>query len=123
MATNDSASNSSGNSKSTNSAMRNLIVYQEKGRFCGWPANNGIWIWGDEILVGFERAYYEEFEQSHSIRRDLPSEARFARSLDGGESWHLEEKALWTIAKPSAVIAPCDGALDSRMWGDGSTNP
>lgn len=42
----------------TYTAVRNLIVYQEAGRFCGWPANHGIWVWGDEILVGYERVHY-----------------------------------------------------------------
>lgn len=39
--------------------LQNVIVYQEPGRFGGWPANHGIWSWGNEILVGFERAYYQ----------------------------------------------------------------
>ena len=36
---------------------RHLIVYQEAGRYAAWPANHGIWSWGDEILVGFEIGY------------------------------------------------------------------
>ena len=32
---------------------RHVQVFYEKGRFAGWPANNGIWQWGSEILVGF----------------------------------------------------------------------
>jgi len=31
---------------------RHLKVFYEKSRFAGWPANNGIWQWGNEILVG-----------------------------------------------------------------------
>jgi hypothetical protein len=38
----------------------NVIVYKEAGRFCGWPANNGGWNWGDEILVGFALGYFLE---------------------------------------------------------------
>ena len=34
-------------------AARHVIVYRESGRFTGWPANNGAWIWDNEILVGF----------------------------------------------------------------------
>ena len=26
---------------------RLLKVFYEKGRFAGWPANNGIWQWGN----------------------------------------------------------------------------
>jgi len=66
------------------------IVYREPGRFCGWPANNGIWAWDNEILVGFTLGYYKEADKGHSIDKDKPSESVMARSLDGGESWALE---------------------------------
>ena len=33
--------------------VRHVKVYAERGRFGGWPANHGLWSWGDEILVGF----------------------------------------------------------------------
>jgi hypothetical protein len=32
---------------------RHVFVFAERGRFGGWPANHGLWKWGDEILVGF----------------------------------------------------------------------
>jgi len=52
---------------------QNIKVYFEPGRFGGWPANNGIWIWGDEILVGFARGYYKDLgPEMHNIDRDLP---------------------------------------------------
>ena len=35
------------------------VVYKQPGKFCGWPANHGIWNWGDEIVVGFEIGYYK----------------------------------------------------------------
>ena len=38
-------------------AVRHVDVYFEKGMFGGWPANHGIWSWGDEILVGFSKGY------------------------------------------------------------------
>ena len=28
------------------------VVYKQTGHFAGWPANYGIWSWGNEILVG-----------------------------------------------------------------------
>ena len=37
-------------------SMRQVTVYREPGRFAGWPANYGIWCWGDEIVVGFTSA-------------------------------------------------------------------
>ena len=69
----------------------NVMVYQEPGRFGGWPANHGIWSWGNEILVGFERAYYQANDIGHSIMPDRATEAGLARSLDGGETWRLED--------------------------------
>jgi hypothetical protein len=28
-----------------------VVVFREPGRFGGWPANHGIWSWGDEIVL------------------------------------------------------------------------
>lgn len=64
------------------------IVAVEKGRFHGWPANNGIWIWGNEILVGFTQTDYEETE-SHNIKNDSPLLSKLSRSIDGGRTWKV----------------------------------
>lgn len=69
-----------------------VIVYREAGRFGGWPANHGIWSWGDEILVGYSRGYYKE-RRGHHFDPDKPEEHWLARSLDGGETWSLEQPA------------------------------
>ena len=63
----------------------------EAGHFAAWPANNGIWAWQDEILVGFTLGYYKANDESHSIDVDRPARAVLARSLDGGETWKLED--------------------------------
>jgi len=68
-----------------------IIVYYEDGRFCGWPANNGIWSWGDEIAVGFTLGFYKENILHHSVDRSKPSKSVIARSIDGGQSWKLED--------------------------------
>ena len=70
---------------------RNLVVFEQAGRFGGWPANHGIWSWGDEILVGFEVGYFRASERGHSIDYSRPAEHVLARSLDGGETWKIEE--------------------------------
>jgi hypothetical protein len=70
----------------------NRNVFYKPGRFGGWPANNGIWAWGNEILVGFELGYHSaDISGGHAIRGDLPSKGALARSLDGGMTWQLEE--------------------------------
>ena len=67
---------------------KQIKVYYEPGRFGGWPANNGIWSWGDEILVGFTQGFYKDLgPDRHAIDREKPEVNLFARSLDGGETW------------------------------------
>lgn len=67
----------------------NTEVYNQPGRFAGWPANNGIWNWGDEIVVGFTLGYHKD-KTGHTIDPDRPSATRQARSLDGGMTWSIE---------------------------------
>lgn len=69
----------------------NVKVYFEPGRFGGWPANHGMWSWGDEILVGYSRGYDKDLgATNHHIDRERPEEFWFARSLDGGLTWTQE---------------------------------
>lgn len=71
--------------------VKNGVVYREAGRFAGWPANNGIWSWGDEIVVGFTLGYYADNPKGgHPIDRNRTSQPMLARSLDGGETWKIE---------------------------------
>ena len=79
-------------------AVKNVVVYQQQGRFGGWPANHGMWAWGDEIVVGFEAGHYKYSETSHAIDYSRPAEHLLARSLDGGETWKLE--------KPKSLLPP-----------------
>jgi hypothetical protein len=67
-------------------------VYAVAGRFGGWPANHGIWAWGDELVVGFSAGYYKDLGPGvHAIDRHKPEYHRLARSLDGGHSWLIED--------------------------------
>lgn len=72
--------------------VQHFPVFAVPGRFGGWPANHGIWSWGDEILVGFSLGHYKP-RQGHHIDHDKPEEHVLARSLDGGRSWKLEHPA------------------------------
>jgi hypothetical protein len=88
--------------------IENVVVYHEPDRFAGWPANNGVWIWGDEILVGFSRGYYEEKENGHSIDGDRPNVRVMARSLDGGRKWSLETHDVFVDAEKNATPGPSE---------------
>lgn len=78
------------------------VLYREPGRFGGWPANHGIWSWGNEILVGFSAAWWKEKPADrHQYDSEKPEQPRLARSLDGGESW--------TIEAPDDLLPPAQG--------------
>jgi len=108
-------------------AFRHVKVYAEPGRFAGWPANHGLWSWGNEILVGFSRGYYKDLgPERHNIDRERPEEHLLARSLDGGETWSIEDpaargalipagKMLHGVAPPGSKERPwrdCAGGID-----------
>ena len=71
--------------------IKHVTVYRETGRFAGWPANHGMWSWGDEILVGFSRGYYKDRGPYHHINKEKPEEFLLARSSDGGTTWAIEQ--------------------------------
>src|SRR5262245_59345189 len=74
--------------------VRHLAVYDVDGRFGGWPANHGIWSWGNEILVGFSAGHYKDLgPERHNIDHDKPEEHLLARSKDGGETWTISNPA------------------------------
>ena len=106
---------------------KHVKVYYEPGRFGGWPANHGIWSWGNEILVGFSAGYYKDLgPDRHHIDRDKPERHLLARSRDGGETWTIEDPAaagyllpqgdaLHGTELPSVAIeeaADCPGGID-----------
>lgn len=84
------------------SDQRDILVYKESGRFGGWPANHGIWSWGNEIVVGFSAAYFKHMPlDRHQYDNSKPEEPRLARSLDGG--------ATWSIEAPKSLLPPEQG--------------
>jgi photosystem II stability/assembly factor-like uncharacterized protein len=84
--------------------IKNLVVYRESGRYAGWPANHGIWSWGNEIVVGFEAGYFHFSETRHSIDWDRPAQHLLARTKDGGETWSIEHPESLK-PPPNAVVA------------------
>jgi hypothetical protein len=91
---------------------RHVVVYHEPGRFAGWPANNGVWSWGDEILVGFTLGHYKADDEGHSLDKDREAQPALARSLDGGLTWRLEEpESLRT-----GTLVPLTAAIRFVAW-------
>src|SRR5579872_4139465 len=108
-------------------AVEHVMVYHHQGRFGGWPANHGIWSWGDEILVGFSAGYHKDLgPERHNIDHDRPEEHLLARSLDGGRTWSIENPAeqhalLGTAGMRHGTVPPgysepepvdCPGGID-----------
>lgn len=71
--------------------MEQITIYREAGRFAGWPANYGIWHWGDEIVVGFTAGYTDPTGGFHARDKSRPFLPMQARSLDGGLTWSVQE--------------------------------
>jgi hypothetical protein len=69
--------------------MNHIVIYREPGRYAGWPANYGIWSWGNEIVVGFTVGYHDSSGGFHARDRTKPFVGMQARSLDGGETWDV----------------------------------
>jgi hypothetical protein len=76
--------------------MEHITIYREPGRYAGWPANYGIWAWGDEIVVGFTVGYHDPAGGFHARDRNRLFHPMQARSLDGGRSWAVGPTACRT---------------------------
>lgn len=74
--------------------MHHIVVYHESGKSCHGPANNGIWSWGAEIVVGFTKGTFQIDRGKPPLSDATKPQLNVqARSLDGGESWSYEEPA------------------------------
>jgi len=90
--------------------VKNVIVVNEPGRFSAWPANNGVWIWGNEIVVGFEYCYYRYSKNGHSRDNDKPQLKYLARSIDGGETWTIRNPDNYVDDGDPVTV--CKGDID-----------
>ncbi len=71
-----------------------LDVWRETGRYGGWPANHGMWGWGDELLVGFTAGVMKTGDpMRHPIDRSAGEQHVLSRSVDGGRTWRVETPA------------------------------
>jgi CubicO group peptidase (beta-lactamase class C family) len=93
-------------------AKENIVVFKEPGRYGGWPANHGLWQWGDELVVGFQRNWYKYATNDHAIDRSKPHEICQTRSLDGGRTWKVEDQLPFADPKTEKKPAPLPEPLD-----------
>lgn len=70
--------------------MQHVTVYRASDRYAGWPANYGIWSWGDEIVVGFAVGHSNPQGGFHTCDHTRPFVTMQARSLDGGQTWQVQ---------------------------------
>jgi len=69
---------------------KHIVVYDEPGRYAGWPANGGFWMWGDKMAVSFECGWFEDrpdWQDGHARDGGRPNEDIVAHSSDGGLTW------------------------------------
>ena len=112
---------SAGASAQQGRRMEHVKVYAVPGRFGGWPANHGIWSWGDEILVGFSAGYHRDYGPTrHAIDRERPEEHLLARSRDGGRTWQIEDPAALGALIPvgPALHGITPPGLREKPWED-----
>ncbi len=71
--------------------MQQVTIYRDPERYAGWPANYGMWNWGNEIVLVFIVGHPKEQAGSmHARDKDQPFETMQARSLDGGQTWTVD---------------------------------
>lgn len=93
-------------------AAQSFAVYKEPGRYAGWPANHGLWQWGDELVVGFTSTWHKETTTDHRIDRTKPSYEYQARSRDGGRTWKTETELPFADHAIEPEPAPLREPLD-----------
>ena len=69
---------------------QHVIVDGYEKFFCGMPANNGLWSWSNEILVGYNKRDFLE-KEGHNYTNKMQGKLLLARSLDGGLTWKSED--------------------------------
>lgn len=97
-------------------ATKHVVVYYESGRFAAHPANCGMWAWGNEILVGFRLWYFKDTSKdpvrAHARDPKKGSLWRFARSVDGGATWHMEVPVFAGAGEQEPAPRVSPGGLD-----------
>ena len=95
--------------------MQHVTVYRDPNRYAGWPANYGMWAWGDELVLCFTLGYPDPSGRFHTRDKTRPFVTMEARSFDGGETWQVHEAPFRTpggrgLSADEHVIDPLSAA-------------
>jgi len=71
--------------------MQHITVYRDPNRYAGWPANYGMWAFGDELVLCFTLGYPDSTGGFHTRDKTRPFVTMEARSLDGGQTWQVRQ--------------------------------
>jgi hypothetical protein len=85
--------------------IRHVVVFRDPDRYAGWPANYGIWAWGEEIVSGFTLGFPNLDGGFHSRDKNRPLITMQCRSYDGGNSW---------ISDVAPLLAPGGGSISAE---------
>lgn len=90
--------------------MKSTLIYYNSQHLAGWPANAGMWNWGNEVLAAFHVGAYLPGAPGRPIDESKEIRTVLARSLDGGVSWQLEpDNPLEEISRRKPVAVPAEG--------------
>jgi hypothetical protein len=90
--------------------MEHGVVFHKEGRFAAWPANGGIWSWGNEILIMHSDLTYHFYPNQHSYDRSKPGYTVLSRSLDAGKTWEGIRSEAFSEKDPKVLDEPMDFA-------------
>jgi hypothetical protein len=96
---------------------KHVVVYDEPGRYAGWPANGGFWMWGDKMAVSFECGWFKDkpdWEDGHARDYSRGNEDIVAHSKDGGLTW---THGTYPAMSSSDGMVPLDKEMDFSKEG------
>ncbi|NRP21926.1 hypothetical protein LPJGGPFB_05185 [Ensifer adhaerens] len=95
-------------------------VYRHADQFAGWPANYGLWIWDEEVVVVFAQGRLGAQGDIHARDRAHAFVPRQARSFDGGLTWACE---TFNGRTPGGRTLSADEHVEEALRAQGSIDP
>jgi hypothetical protein len=93
--------------------IRRSIVFCQPDRFAGWPANYGLWHWGEEVVSIFVVGWVGPLRGLHARDTSRPFAPVVARSFDGGATWTID--AFTGVIPTGAATLSGDEHVDHHL--------